>query len=592
MDELNIKMNESLLKDDNAWLHFADPYRVITAETLAEVLPALREVERLTQTNGWYAAGFLSYEAAPAFDSALQTHSSLHPERTTGFPYLWFGLYPKPHPIALPKPEGPREVLDWRPMTDRDSYSSAIGTIKDHIAEGRTYQVNYTIRLQADFSGSAWAFFLHLAQDQNSNAAYIHTDRHVICSASPELFFRLDGNTIRCRPMKGTAKRGRTTDEDRQKSEWLKHSAKNRAENVMIVDMIRNDLGRIAEIGSVAVPQLFETERHPTLWQMTSTIDARTNVSVTEIFAAIFPCASITGAPKISTMRIISELENSPRNMYTGSIGYLMPGRKAKFNVAIRTAVIARKSQTAKYGVGGGIVWDSTSADEYAEALLKAQVLVGEQPIFSLLETLLWTPDEDFFLREKHIARMLDSADYFDIPVTEEKLQSYLHQISERFTAPQRVRLTLDQSGQLGFETTLFQLTESTQPLKVGMAKGSIDSSNRFLFHKTTKRDVYEAAREGLEEFDDVLLYNELGELTEFTIGNLVVDFHGQLLTPPISCGVLPGTFRARLLETGKIMERTIKREQLGNCAKLFRVNSIRKWERVEIQEQAAEPTF
>jgi len=278
--------------------------------------------------------------------------------------------------------------------------------------------------------------------------------------------------------------------------------------------------------------------------------------------------------------------------MYTGSIGYLMPERKAKFNVAIRTAVIARESQTVEYGVGGGIVWDSTSADEYAEALLKAQVLVGEQPVFALLETLLWTPDEGFFLREKHIARMLDSADYFDVPVTEEKLQSYLHQISERFAAPQRVRLTLDQSGQLGFETTLFQLTESTQPLKVGMAKGSIDSSNRFLFHKTTKRDVYEAAREGLEEFDDVLLYNELGELTEFTIGNLVVDFHGQLLTPPISCGVMPGTFRARLLETGKIMERTIKREQLGNCAKLFRVNSIRKWERVEIQKQAAEPTF
>ena len=591
MDELNIKMNESLIRDGDAWLHFADPDRIIVAETLADVLTALREVERLTQINGWYAAGFLSYEAAPAFDSAFQTRSSLHSTETNEFPYLWFGLYPKPRTIALPEPARPQKPLNWLASTDPDTYNSAIASIKDHIAEGRTYQVNYTMRLQADFTGNAWEFFLELAQSQNNHGAYIQTERHVICSASPELFFQLDGTTITCRPMKGTAKRGRTTREDRAQSEWLKHSIKNRAENVMIVDMIRNDLGRIAKVGSVSVSRLFEIERYPTLWQMTSTIDARTEALLPEIFGALFPSASITGAPKISTMNIIAELENSPRKMYTGSIGYILPGRKAKFNVAIRTAVIDRARQIAEYGIGGGIVWDSTSTDEYAEARLKAQVLIQQHPVFALLETLLWTREKGYFLRDQHIARMLDSANYFDIPASAEKLQTYLNQICEHFIRPQRVRVTLDQSGKLDFEAKPFDLTESDALLKASIAKEPIDSSNFFLFHKTTQRDVYESAREGFEEFDDVLLYNELSELTEFTIGNLVVELNGRLLTPFVSSGVLPGTFRAHLLETGQIAEGTIKLEQLGNCTKLFRVNSIRKWQQVEIQERAAEPT-
>ena len=591
MNELNIKMNESLIKDGDVWLHFADPYRVIVCETLVDVLPALGEVERLTQINGWYAAGFLSYEAAPAFDSALELRPPLYLTGTNEFPYLWFGLYPKPRAVALPEPARTNEALNWLPSTDADTYNTAIARIKDYIAEGRTYQVNYTMRLQADFTGNAWEFFLELAQRQNNHGAYIQTTRHVICSASPELFFQLDGTTIVCRPMKGTATRGRTTEEDHIQSEGLKHSTKNRAENVMIVDMIRNDLGRIAKIGSVSVPRLFDIERYPTLWQMTSTIDARTEASLTEIFSALFPSASITGAPKISTMKIIAELENRPRKLYTGSIGYILPGRKAKFNVAIRTAVIDQGRQTVEYGIGGGIVWDSTSTDEYAEARLKAQVLIQQHPIFALLETLLWTPEKGYFLKSEHVARMLDSAAYFDIPASEEKLQNYLNQISKHLMTPQRVRVTLEQSGKLDFETRPFDLTESHVPLKVRLAKEPVNSSNFFLFHKTTKRDMYESAREGFEEFDDVLLYNELGELTEFTIGNLVVELNGQLLTPFISSGVLPGTFRRHLLDTSQIVEGTIKLKQLGNCTKLFRVNSIRKWQHVEIQERAAEPT-
>lgn len=587
MNETMIKKNEVLLKDCNQWLHFADPYRLLSAEEPGDIVPALREIERLVKVNNWYAAGFLSYEAAAAFDPAFQTHASLalRSARTAGFPYLWFGLYPQPRLVELPRLERSKEMPTWQPTIDRETYNSAIAQIKDHIAAGQTYQVNYTMRLQADFTGNAWDFFLHLAQDQNNHAAYVDTGRFAICSASPELFFQLDGDTITCRPMKGTVARGRTTKEDRERSEWLKNSEKNRAENVMIVDMVRNDLGRVARLGSVQVPQLFEVERYPTLWQMTSTVTAKTSSSLTEILTAIFPSASITGAPKVSTMKIIAELENTPRKIYTGSIGYLAPQRTARFNVAIRTALIDRKTQRAEYGVGGGIVWDSTSADEYAEAVLKARVLVEGQHSFSLLETMLWTLAEGFFLRERHLARLLDSASYFAIPLTKEKLEEYLEQISSSFQTSQRVQVFLDQSGKLSSESKPFEPETNLEVLKACLAKQPVDSNDVFLFHKTTRRTVYESAREGFEEFDDVLLYNESGELTEFTIGNLVVELDGQLLTPPIECGVLPGTFRAHLMETGQVVERTIRIEALKDCTKIFRVNSIRKWQRVALQE-------
>lgn len=590
MNKVEIKTNEVLLKDHNEWLHFANPHRSVRAERLEEVLPALDEMERLIESNHWYAAGFLSYEAAPAFDPALQTRAStsLLGERSTRdseFPYLWFGLYSEPRVVELPRIEQPKEILNWQPAIDRNAYNSAIAEIRNHIAQGRTYQVNYTMRLQANFTGSAWDLFLQLARDQNRHAAYVNLGRYVICSASPELFFELHGETITCRPMKGTVRRGRTTLEDRDRAEWLKNSEKNRAENVMIVDMIRNDLGKIAETGSVSVPVLFEVERYPTLWQMTSTVTAQTRRSISEIFAALYPCASITGAPKVSTMRIIAELESSGRRIYTGSIGSISPDRTARFNVAIRTALIDREHDMAEYGVGGGIVWDSTSADEYAEALLKARVLSEPPSSFSLLETMLWTPVEGYFLREKHISRMLDSANYFDVSIKRKKLEDFLEQISSNCHTPQRVRVLLDRSGELTFESQPFDIQGHAKPLKVCLADQPVDSSNIFLFHKTTERGIYESARRGYEEFDDVLLYNEASELTEFTIGNLVVELDGQLLTPQISCGVLPGTFRAHLVETGQVLERTIPVERLRDCTQIFRINSIRKWERVTIEK-------
>lgn len=578
-----VNQNEVLLRDHTDWLYFSDPYQIVTAESLDDVLPALREVEGRCLRDRWHAAGYLSYEAASAFDAALRTRSEL------GFPFLWFGLYPQPRVVSLPEPATPISGLHWEPTTDCGTYDSAIARVKDAIACGRTYQVNYTIRLQTGFTVSAWEFFLHLALGQNRHAAYLDMERYAICSASPELFFELDGNTITCRPMKGTIARGRTTVEDREQSERLRSSLKDRAENVMIVDMIRNDLGRIADIGSVEVPKLFETERYPTLWQLTSTIRARTGASFAEIFTALFPCASITGAPKVSTMKLIAELEPLPRKIYTGTIGYLAPRRRARFNVAIRTALIDRVRQEAEYGIGGGIVWDSTSKGEYAEALLKARVLTAPQHRFSLLETLLWTPEAGYFLRQKHVARMLDSAEYFGIPTTEEDLEKFLEQVSSSFQTPQRVRLLLSRDGHFDCESIAVHGSEVEGTLIVGPARDPVDASDVFLFHKTTRRDVYEAARRGQEELDDVLLYNQAGELTEFTIGNLVAELDGRLLTPPVSCGVLAGTFRAHLLETGQIVERTIPLEQLAKCSRIFRVNSVRGWQAAEVKCQESQ---
>jgi para-aminobenzoate synthetase/4-amino-4-deoxychorismate lyase len=265
--------------------------------------------------------------------------------------------------------------------------------------------------------------------------------------------------------------------------------------------------------------------------------------------------------------------------------------------VAIRTALIDRHTPSAEYGVGGGIVWDSTSTDEYAEALLKARVLTESPPQFSLLETLLWTPEEGFFLRKRHIRRLLDSAEYFGFPISRRgevlspqggetpplRIETYLDDISSQFTSPQRVRLLLDKNGNLDHEAKPFQPPTNPLPMKVCLAKEPIHSGNVFLFHKTTHRGVYETARKDLPDCDDVLLYNENDELTEFTIGNLVFEMDGKLYTPPISCGVLAGTFRAHLLETGQVAEKVIRLEELESCTRIFLINSVRRMQLVEL---------
>lgn len=581
-------IGDVILKNDDVWWKFDNPHRVILTEKLEDVRKGLEEVERLVNEHGWTAAGFVSYEAAPAFDPSLKVIPS------QGFPLLWFGLYDAPQILQTSEvfeDLGNLAPLNWHPDTEKEIYNTAIQTIKERIAQGMTYQVNYTMRLKADFETDkrmeadlqAWQLFAHLAHSQNKYAAYLDIGDWAICSASHELFFDLDGEVITGRPMKGTVKRGRTTGEDNNISNWLRASTKNRAENVMIVDMIRNDIGRIAEVGSVHVPELFTIEKYPTLFQMTSTVKAKTTASVTEIFSALFPCASITGAPKVSTMNIIAELETSPRKIYCGSIGYIAPNRKARFNVAIRTALVDKQNGIAEYGIGGGVVWDSTSADEYSEALLKARVLTDlPQKEFSLFETLLWTPEDGYFLLDRHIRRMRDSAEYFGLTTenTEGSIKEVLNGLVTNAVSPKRIKLLMNSHGELSGEAKDFQASKKV--FKVCLARKPVNSNDRFLFHKTTNRTMYEQA--AIQGFDDVLLFNENDELTEFTIGNLAVKLNGELFTPPVECGLLAGTFRAELVALGEVKERVLKKQDLAEFEAVFLINSLRKWVKVEFK--------
>jgi para-aminobenzoate synthetase/4-amino-4-deoxychorismate lyase len=312
---------------------------------------------------GMAVAGFISYEAAAGIDAAFCVYEA------GAFPLVWFGVYREPQMLAeLPEVPDNVVVSESGASVDAADYADSIERIKSYIAAGDTYEVNYTFRQRHAFSGDAFAFFRRLYYAQETDyAAYVDIGDYAVCSVSPELFFELRGSDIRMKPMKGTARRELTLEDDHKQAGLLRECGKNRAENVMIVDMVRNDLGRIAEPGSVRAASLFDVERYPAVWQMVSTVEARTGAGLSELMGALFPCASITGAPKVRTMEIIRELESSPRGIYTGAIGYWLPERQACFNVAIRTAVVDRKSAGMEYGVGGGIVWDSVEEHEFDE---------------------------------------------------------------------------------------------------------------------------------------------------------------------------------------------------------------------------------
>jgi para-aminobenzoate synthetase / 4-amino-4-deoxychorismate lyase len=346
----------------------------------------------------------------------------------------------------------------------------------------------------------------------------------------------------------------------------------------MIVDMIRNDFGRIAEIGSVNVPYLFTVEKYPTLLQMTSTVTAQSAASLPELMEAMFPCASITGAPKVRTMQIINELEPEPRGLYTGTIGYFGPERQAQFNVAIRTVIIDRETGLADYGVGSGIVWDSDAAGEYEECRLKTEVLTRRRPSFDLLESLLWTPDEGYFLLDKHLQRLAGSAEYFDFSMDEQQVRLRLDQLTHNLSALHKVRLLLGEDGNITTQAVSLAGNRIIESVKVGLAEDAVDSSEVWLYHKTTHRQVYEKALASRPECDEVLLWNERGELCEATSSNIVLEIDGRLLTPPVSCGLLAGTFRQHLLEQGQIEEGIVTLADLEHCTQLFLINSVRCW--------------
>lgn len=566
--------DEVVLHDaqEKRWLHFREPLALFCAARTDEVVPLLRLIEARVETEGLWAAGFLAYEAAPAFDAALRVRPP-----SPDFPLLWFGLYAQPAAVVLdPAPTPALPPLPWQPTVTPEQYAAAVETIKEQIAAGQTYQVNYSFRLRAPFDGDPWRYFLELVEAQEPGyGAYVDTGRYVLCSASPELFVRRDGQTVTSRPMKGTARRGLTWEADLCQADWLQQSEKNRAENVMIVDMIRNDFGRVAQPGSVTVDELFTVERYPTVWQMTSTVSATTDVPHSRLLQAMFPCASITGAPKPSTMGIIAGLEGEPRHIYTGSIGYMAPGRRLQLNVAIRTVLVDLLTREAEYGVGGGIVWDSTAGDELEETANKARILTLRRPPFELLETMRWEPDSGYFLLQQHLQRLRRSADYFGFTLDLEAVLAVLAQRAATFgDRVQRVRLLVARSGEVRLDASPY-LAGST-PRRVCLAPEPIDHDDPFLYHKTTNRATYERTLAACPAYDDVLLWNEAGELTESCRANVVLRLDGERVTPPVRSGLLPGVYRAWLLQTGRVREQVIRVADLARCEGLWLVNALR----------------
>ncbi|BCW96959.1 MAG: aminodeoxychorismate synthase component I [Fimbriimonadales bacterium] len=567
------------------WLEGRNPVGVVAAHTHAEVLPALSQVDRAT-AQGLTAVGFVSYEAAHGLDPAF-------PRADAPLPLVWFALFRQLTPVNPPNAENSpatwenSPALRWQGSVSPCAYEDAVDAIRAAIAAGEVYQVNYSFRLRAPFEGDLLPLFWQLyARQPVPYAAYLDIGAHAIASLSPELFFARAGERLWTRPMKGTAPRGRTLADDLRRADQLTRCPKNRAENLMIVDMARNDLGRVARVGTVRVPRLFEAERYATLWQMTSTVVACTDAPLREVFRALFPAASITGAPKIQATRVIHQLEPDPRGVYTGAIGVVMPDGHAQFSVAIRTLHHDRQAERLEYGVGSGVVWDSERVAEYEECLTKAQVLFEARPAFELLETLLWRRERGYFLLEAHLRRLCDSACYFDFAVDADALRRALLQVAESFTEPRyRVRLLVNRRGQFRMEYAPF--TPERRVWRVALARAPVNPREAFLYHKTTHRQVYERARAEHPDCDDVILWNTRGEITESTLANVVVRLEGRYWTPPVSCGLLAGVYRERLLQRGLVQERVLTLDDLRRAEAIYLVNSVRGWVRVELQGTA-----
>ncbi|ANU09561.1 para-aminobenzoate synthase subunit I [Planococcus antarcticus DSM 14505] len=560
-------------------LLFSEPLNVLETNVLSEVPKIMEEIEKAVG-DGFYAAGYVSYEAAPAFHPEMRVHSQGE------MPLLWFGIFngPQKNPPVF---EGQKSytVSEWEMASSVDQYKNGIQQIKQAIEEGDTYQVNYTERLFAEFTGSDLAFYRQLARNQQADyGAYLNLGRFRVLSASPELFFKVHNGELTAKPMKGTAPRGTTTQEDEEHIKALLSSEKERAENLMIVDLLRNDMSRLAKRGTVKANPLFTVETYPTVHQLTSTVKAELaeRTTILNWFQALFPCGSITGAPKISTMKYIAALEQTPREVYCGAIGFITPEKNAIFNVPIRTVVIDREKDMARYGVGGGITWDSTSEGEYRELQTKAEVLTAKRPVFSLLESLK-LEDGKYPLLQYHLARLKDSSSYFHFPGNIQQIERELIKISEKYpTGVYKIRLLLDIKGQT--ELQVQEVISVEEPIKCSLALSTVDSKDPFLFHKTTHRKVYEEASGKLREgIFSTLLWNEKQQITEFTIGNVVLEKNGKFFTPPVSCGLLAGTFRQQLLDQQLIEEKIIYKEELEDCDAIWLINGVRGWLSVEL---------
>ena len=556
---------------------FGAPRQVLVAQQVGEVCAVLDAVHAAAQRGHW-CVGYVRYEAAPAFDAALQTHAA-------DGPLAWFAVHDAPQPWPAEAAQEAARV-EWHSGLERGAFDTALGRIQQAIGAGELYQINYTAPLTGALQGSAAALFAALQRAQPGGyAAHIDAGGEQVLSVSPELFFDWQdapgGGDILARPMKGTAARGATPEEDAAQAAHLRTAPKERAENVMIVDLLRNDLSRIALPHSVQVPALFATQALPTVWQMTSDVRARTRpgTTLTDVFAALFPCGSVTGAPKVRAMQMIHALEPAPRGVYCGAVGVVRPGEqsgiRATFNVPIRTVVL--QGDLARCGIGSGITADAVADAEWNEWRHKRAFVERASMPFDLLETLAL---EEGRLRHvaDHLARLQQAAAHFSIPWNAGAVHQCLQALADGHSQGLwRVRLLLGAAGQPRAEA--FALQPTPQPVRLQLARSPLtEAHSEFVRFKTTRRAHYAAFAPTETGVFDTVLWNEAGEITEGSFGNIAMLLDGRWVTPPLSCGLLPGVGRAVALREGRVQEAVVRLEDVHRVEAWAFVNSLRGW--------------
>ena len=573
-------------------LLFTEPRDIVSAETPDEVGPAIERIEAAV-ANGLHAAGFFSYELGYVMEPKI---SGLMPKKR-GMPLLWFGLYEAPRQMTGPG------VLEWLNETTRSSshefsdvelawtrkdYEARFNKALELIRAGDIYQINLTFKARFKLLGSPLTFYRDLrAKQPVAYGAVVDTGYATVLSASPELFIAREGRAIHTRPMKGTAARRGAIDADALQRRQLASDAKQRAENLMIVDLMRNDLGRIAEIGSVRVDDLFTVETFKTLHQMTSGVTAtlRADMGLKELLAGIYPPGSITGAPKIRAMELIADLETEARGVYCGAIGHISPEARSQFNVAIRTPVIMRGGE-GEMGIGSGIVYDSKGGSEYEECLLKMKFLTDPPKPFELIETMLHEPEKGLWLEERHFERLRSSAAYFAFQFDEQRIREAIAgMLDQRRDQRLRVRLTIAEDGTPCVGVTELEAGSTTAVMRYVVSPTRLNSANPFLYHKTTRREVYDSEwRKYHEEVgaDEVIYLNQDGALAEGSRTTIFVEKGGVLVTPPSEVGLLPGTLRAELLATGQAIEGRLCLEDMERAKSCYLGNSVRGLVRAE----------
>ena len=596
-----VLLDDSLTAGGRSLL-FTAPQEVVCVSEPGGVEAALQEVSD-GLARGLHAAGYFAYELGYCLEPKLK---DLLPEGRD-VPLFWIGLFKEPRALNDGETRSGLEtnggaerakISDLRLSWTREQYGAAFRSVKDYIAAGDVYQINLTQKFFFDFEGDAAALYAALRRKQRvAYGALIATPELSVLSLSPELFFRREGQHMSTRPMKGTAPRGRTPREDARLKTWLAMDEKQRAENLMIVDLLRNDLARVSRIGSVEVTDLFTVETYRSVHQMTSGITAelRSDMGLGDMLHALFPCGSVTGAPKVRAMEIIRELEGGPRGVYTGAIGHIAPSGDCQFNVAIRTVVL--DGQKGEMGIGGGIVADSKEDSEYEECLLKAHFLTKVDAPFELIETLRYEKAKGYHLLERHLARLQASAHHFGYPFSRETVLTALDEEADRIAADVAlVRLLLGEDGAITVSAREIELPTKDTVWRFVISDRRVDEKDPLFYHKTTRRQFYDAEMERQKELtdcDEVVFLNTRGELTEGTRTTLFVEQDGRLFTPALACGLLPGTLREELLDLPRAAasEAVLTPADLARADRIYLGNSVRGLVRAELMQSADAPS-